>query len=41
MKNNLYSKMSVIDYVHIITKFLVSNDKNLYKNSQEPQYETS
>ena len=31
MKNNLYSKMSFIDYVHVITKFLVSNDKNIYK----------
>ena len=31
MKNDLYSEMSFIDYVHIITKFLVSNDKNIYK----------
>ena len=31
MKNNLYNKMSFIDYVHVITKFLVSNDKNIYK----------
>ena len=31
MKNNLYSEMSFIDYVHVITKFLVSNDKNIYK----------
>ena len=23
--------MSFIDYVHLITKFLVSNDKNIYK----------
>ena len=31
MKNNLYNQMSFIDYVHVITKFLVSNDKNNYK----------
>ena len=31
MKNNLYSEMSFIDYVHVITKFLVSTDKNIYK----------
>ena len=31
MKNNLYSEMSFIDYVHVITKFLVSNDKNIYE----------
>ena len=31
MKNNLYNEMSFIDYVHVITKFLVSNDKNIYK----------
>ena len=31
MKNDLYSEMSFIDYVHVITKFLVSNDKNIYK----------
>ena len=31
MKNNLYSEMSFIDYVHVITKFLVSNDKNIFK----------
>ena len=30
-KNNLYSKISFIDYVHFITKFLVSNDMNLCK----------
>ena len=30
MKNDLYSEMSFIDYVHVITKFLVSNDKNIY-----------
>ena len=31
MKNNLYSEMSFVDYVHVITKFLVCNDKNIYK----------
>ena len=31
MKNNLYSKISFIDYVHVITKFLVSNDMNICK----------
>ena len=31
MKNNLYNEMSFIDYVHVITKFLVPNDKNIYK----------
>ena len=31
MKNNLHNEMSFIDYVHVITKFLVSNDKNSYK----------
>ena len=31
MKNNLYNEMSFIDYVHVITKVLVSNDKNIYK----------
>ena len=31
IKNNLYSEMSFIDYVHVITKFLVSNDKNIYE----------
>ena len=35
MKNNLHNEMSVIDYIHIITKFLVSNNKSIskiYKN---------
>ena len=31
MKNNLCSEMSFIDYAHVITKFLVSNDKSIYK----------
>ena len=31
MKNDLYNEMSFIDYVHFITKVLVSNDKNIYK----------
>ena len=31
MKNNLCNEMSVIDYVYVITIFLVSNDKNVYK----------
>ena len=31
MKNNLYNGMSFIDYVHVITEVLVSNDKNIYK----------
>ena len=30
-KSSLYSKKSFIDYVHGITKFFVSNDKNIYK----------
>ena len=31
MKNNIYSQISFIRYVHVITKFLMSNDKNTYK----------
>ena len=31
MKNNLYNEMSFIDYEHVITKFLVHSDKNIYK----------
>ena len=31
VKNNLYNEMSFIDYVHVVRKFLVSNDKNIYK----------
>ena len=31
MKNNLQNEMSFIDYVHVITKFLVSNEKNISK----------
>ena len=31
MKNDLYNEMIFIDYVHVITKFLVSNDKNIYE----------
>ena len=31
MKNNLYNEMSFIHYVHVTTKRLVSNDKNIYK----------
>ena len=31
MKNNLYNEMRFIVYVHVITKVLVSNDKNIYK----------
>ena len=31
MKNNLYNETSFIDYVHVSTNFLVSNDKNIYK----------
>ena len=31
MKNNLYNEMSFIDYVHVIIKFLVPNDKSIYK----------
>ena len=31
IKNNLYNERSFIDYVHVIRKFLVSNDKNIYK----------
>ena len=31
MKNNLYNEMGFIDYLHVITKLLMSNDKNIYK----------
>ena len=31
MKNNLYNEISFIDYMHVITKCLVFNDKNIYK----------
>ena len=31
MKNDLYNEMIFIDSVHVITKFLVSNDKNIYE----------
>ena len=31
VKNNLYNEMSFTDYVHVVTKCLVSNDKNIYK----------
>ena len=31
MKNDLYNEMIFIDHVHVITKFLVSNDKNIYE----------
>ena len=34
IKNNLHNKISFIDYVHVITKFLVSNDKNISKICQ-------
>ena len=34
VKNNLYNEMSFIDYVHVVTKFWVSNDKNIYKIRQ-------
>ena len=30
-KNGLHSKTSFIDYVHVIVKFLVSNDKKISK----------
>ena len=29
MKNSLHNEMSFIDYVHVVTKFLVLNDKNI------------
>ena len=31
MKNNLYNQISFIDYEHVVTKFLVSNNKNISK----------
>ena len=31
MKNNLHNKMSFIDYMHVVTKFLVLNDINISK----------
>ena len=38
MKNYLYNEMGFIDYVNAITKFLVSNVKNIYKirKNQKP-----
>ena len=31
MKNSLHNGMSFIDYVHVVTKFLVLNDRNISK----------
>ena len=31
MKNSLHNEMSFIDYVHVVAKFLVLNDKNISK----------
>ena len=31
MKNSLHNEMSFIDYVHVVTKFLLLNDKNISK----------
>ena len=31
IKKNLNAKMNYIDYVHVCTTFLVSNDKNISK----------
>ena len=31
MKNNLHNKMGFVDYVRVVTKFLLSNDKNISK----------
>ena len=31
MKNSLHNEMSFIDYVHVVTKFLVLNNKNILK----------
>ena len=33
--------MSFIDYVHVITKFLVSNGKNIYKIRKNNSYHNS
>ena len=31
MKNDLHNEMSFIDYLHVVTKFFVLNDKNISK----------
>ena len=36
MKNSLQSAMSFMDYVHVVTTFLVLNDKNISKICKKP-----
>ena len=36
MKNSLQSAVSFMDYVHIVTTFLVLNDKNISKICKKP-----
>ena len=41
MKNNLHNKMSFIDYMHVVTKFLVLNDINISKIRKNQGKKTS
>ena len=36
MKNSLQSAVSFMDYVHVVTTFLVLNDKNISKICKKP-----
>ena len=36
MKNSLQSAVSFVDYVHVVTTFLVLNDKNISKICKKP-----
>ena len=36
MKNSLQSAVSFMDYVHVVTTFLVLNDKNISKICKRP-----
>ena len=36
MKNSLQSAVSFMDYVHVVTAFLVLNDKNISKICKKP-----
>ena len=37
MKNSLQSAVSFMDYVHVVTTFLVLNDKNISKICKKPR----
>ena len=37
MKNSLQSAVSYMDYVHVVTTFLVLNDKNISKICKKPR----